>query len=471
MAIPVDVAGSAFDVWEEGESNWGGGTTDLLVAICENALWGSGGVVDYLVSETANPAQSGIFRQAHTDGIGWRNFANDGDLLLKPDATTDVLEWDGDALALADDVIPLVSPVTTGNLVKQKAGGDLEDAGISAATVAVQGYPYAAAGKIDIFNDYNAPAASYPYYWLGNNDAVITTANWPDLVAYLRAVPLRYGVAVGNINATDVTVTSSNTGVITYAAATESHVQATKILHGLTRFGASKMTLTVPVGGLGGVTAGTWYVTAVDTAARTLTITGSGWSDGTTGSLSVDCKSYPFRVGDTEASPTTKARIYKQTGQTDLTYSADTTYNGVALAITPSSGTLSVRRSVFIPYVVNGTLRLKFNFDLELGAPLTSVTLSIPGVTFKDYATSNGQSVAAQLLNKGVDWVALKLCACKPNTGDIDIGSTANWNVCFVSGDVEVDAITWANAEPLPWNFSRDANGQYSYMWAKTYIP
>jgi hypothetical protein len=355
----------------------------------------------------------------------------------------------------------------------------LEDAGISAATVAVQGYPYANPGKIDIFGDYTAPASTFPYYWLGNDDAIITTANWPDLVVTLRARPLKYGTATGSITITDADVSGGNSAVLTYSDAAEEHELATALAFGVSFYGTNFLTVTVPVGGVGGVTPGTWYITSIDKPNRTITISGTGWSNGTTGSLTVDINSYPHRVSDTEASPTTKARMFKTRGD-GLRYTLLETYNGVGLTLSyagvttfsGSNGFLAVEKMADGVWVASGTLYINKNQIDAIGG------VTINGITFADTGnvTYAGQSISGSFIDTNSDWNPVTDVSVGKNTGTITVkvaGTTA-WNVGFVNlkGVALAGKPTWAIETKLPWLIPESGNaGEYKYVWGKTYTP
>lgn len=475
MAINLTIAGGTYQYPESGEESWGTLATDAMAAVCANAIWGTNGVFSSLISATANPASTGNIRFARVDTIKWRNQANGADIALGV-SSTNILQWGGADLALDTEKMDFISPAVLNNIPKMTAGGQLVDSGLSASTVSIVSYPYANPGKVDTFADLIATSATFPYYYLGTATAIITTTNWPDLVPYLRAIPLRYGTAVGVITITDVTVTGGNTAVLTYTDATEEQVLVTNLNHGFLKYGANIMTLTVPIGGVGGVTAGTWYITDIATAAatRTITLTGTGWECGTVGSLTIDVNSYPFRVADTEATPTVKARMYQAVENDELTYVqrealTTYTYNGVELLMTGSS-TLNTKSGFFTPYRTADGYRLKGS--LQVGTVATKIIeVTIPGVTFVSDVVYLGWTAAAGC-NDPIAGYGHTTAFGVAGTSNIVIYSGSITAYRAASFDLPIAAWpTWALIGKLPWIIEAQANNQYCYMFAKSYIP
>jgi hypothetical protein len=133
-AVTVTVNGSNHTIPQTGEKGWGTNVTAWIQAISQNTLQPSGGtftltadanfgadyglVSSYFKSRTSNIATSGILRLANSDKIGFRNTANDGNLLLGVDSS-DRLTFNGSAFlptaaltasrALASDASGVVS--------------------------------------------------------------------------------------------------------------------------------------------------------------------------------------------------------------------------------------------------------------------------------------------------------------------------------------------------------------------------
>lgn len=114
-SVSVTVNGTSYPIPQTNEKGWGNNVTTWIQAISANTLQPSGGTftlsadVDfgasfgldslYYKSRSSNVAGSGILRLANTDGVGFRNAANSGDLLLSPNATDGILNYNSVALA------------------------------------------------------------------------------------------------------------------------------------------------------------------------------------------------------------------------------------------------------------------------------------------------------------------------------------------------------------------------------------
>lgn len=104
MAVTKTFNGTAYQIPQNREARgWGTQLSAFLVDVAESALSKSGGsfvltadvnfganfgvLSQYFTSRGANPAQSGVFRLANNESIGWRNQANTANLLLKVNAS------------------------------------------------------------------------------------------------------------------------------------------------------------------------------------------------------------------------------------------------------------------------------------------------------------------------------------------------------------------------------------------------
>jgi hypothetical protein len=108
--VPVSWNNENFELPEDWANEWGDDVTNFLVSVAANALSKAGGQfvltaeVDfgpsfglksiYYKTATANPATTGSFRLASSDGVVWRNQANDGNLVLSINAN-DRLQYAG----------------------------------------------------------------------------------------------------------------------------------------------------------------------------------------------------------------------------------------------------------------------------------------------------------------------------------------------------------------------------------------
>lgn len=110
MATTVVFNGSNYSVPAIADTNWGDNVSNYLIAIASGALQKTGGTFTltaevnfgatygiktaYLKSQGTNLSSSGILRLANAETIGWRNNANDGNLVLTVDAS-DNLTFNG----------------------------------------------------------------------------------------------------------------------------------------------------------------------------------------------------------------------------------------------------------------------------------------------------------------------------------------------------------------------------------------
>lgn len=115
MATVVSFNGGSFTIPSVGEEDWGGSSKvdGFLIAVANNALAKSGGTfiltaeLDfgglfgqkclYYKSRGMNVATDGIVRLANTEGVAWRNAANDQNLVLKVNAANQ-LEFNGNPI-------------------------------------------------------------------------------------------------------------------------------------------------------------------------------------------------------------------------------------------------------------------------------------------------------------------------------------------------------------------------------------
>lgn len=135
MAESIVFNNATYIIPDVGESNWGQNLTNYFVAIPQGAYQASGGTMPltadlsfgtnfglfakYLTTETANPASTGVLRLANTDGINWRNAANNANLPLSVDTSNNLL-WNGDILATAS-ASPVLSITGTANEITASA--------------------------------------------------------------------------------------------------------------------------------------------------------------------------------------------------------------------------------------------------------------------------------------------------------------------------------------------------------------
>ena len=122
-------------------------------------------------------------------------------------------------------------------------------------------------------------------------------------------------------------------------------------------------------------------------------------------------------------------------------YVGGNTYNAVALTVTGTNWTTT--RAVFIPYRTFQTslggdeaFRLRLNITGDVSVGVTSMDLTISGITFKNVANSF-QSLSAQSATSIRGFTI-------PNSGNISGKSTATETRWGFSGDIELDSKpTW----------------------------
>jgi hypothetical protein len=108
LAEALVVNGTTYNYPDVGDNNWGTDATNWAVAVTNGMLQKAGGSftltadVDfganfglksiYLKSRATNPSSAGVLRLGNTETIGWRNFANGGNVLLGCN-TSDRIQW------------------------------------------------------------------------------------------------------------------------------------------------------------------------------------------------------------------------------------------------------------------------------------------------------------------------------------------------------------------------------------------
>jgi len=116
MADAVTINGVSHQIAVTGDENWGT-YMNATINACSQALQRSGGnftltadidfgtsyglKVEYIISQSTNPASAGVIRFANDEGLKWRNAANDGDVLFNVDAN-DEFDFNGSALSATE---------------------------------------------------------------------------------------------------------------------------------------------------------------------------------------------------------------------------------------------------------------------------------------------------------------------------------------------------------------------------------
>lgn len=108
MSVPLIINGVTFQYPQQGDTNWGPTLTNWSTAVTNGMLQKAGGTFTltadadfgasfglkslYYKSRESNIATAGILRLSNASvGIGWRNAANNGNLLLTTDASNNLL--------------------------------------------------------------------------------------------------------------------------------------------------------------------------------------------------------------------------------------------------------------------------------------------------------------------------------------------------------------------------------------------
>ena len=110
---------------------WGRGATAFLLDLAQKAIPTTGGlmtltgemnfgavfglVAPYYKSASSNIAASGVMRFANNEGIGFRNAANDADLIFKVNASN-ALEFNGSAIQTAGSKLSDFAATTSAEL-------------------------------------------------------------------------------------------------------------------------------------------------------------------------------------------------------------------------------------------------------------------------------------------------------------------------------------------------------------------
>lgn len=154
MSIALTINGQSFNYPEQGDQNWGPDASDWASAVTVGMLQKAGGLfqllseVDfgssyglksvYYKSRTSNISSAGILRLARVDSLGWRNEANDGDLLLSV-SSTNKLQYDGidivtgSYIASVSDTSTIDLTVTGTDLTADIVAGSITNSHINAS--------------------------------------------------------------------------------------------------------------------------------------------------------------------------------------------------------------------------------------------------------------------------------------------------------------------------------------------------
>ena len=221
-------SGPNFNIPDVGELNWGQAVTDFLVALPNGVpptagtfnLTGDlsfgptfGLVTAYFKSISPDIATTGSFRMAHDDSIAFRNFNNDGDLLLSVDSSDNIL-FNGQTFGISGAVNP----------------GIANQLGYYAtSTDAISGLPLITANRALISNGSGLPVASTvtatTLAFMDATSSVQTQINSVTTTAN-AALPKSGGTMTGSINMGASKITNMADGTANTDAATVQQVNA-----------------------------------------------------------------------------------------------------------------------------------------------------------------------------------------------------------------------------------------------------
>lgn len=154
MAVSVTLNGVSYEIPQTGDQQWGDEVTNWIISASTNLLQKTGGnftlsadanfgpnfglISSYFKSRSSNISATGVVRLANDEGIGFRNAANNADLILKVDSS-DNLEYNGNDIVTAATVIPVdkggtgLTSYTAGDLLYASATTVLSKLAIGAA--------------------------------------------------------------------------------------------------------------------------------------------------------------------------------------------------------------------------------------------------------------------------------------------------------------------------------------------------
>lgn len=124
MSSTVTFNGTSYTIPATGDENWSDNLSLYLIAIASGSLQKTGGTFtltaeadfgatyglksNYFKSRATNPSSTGILRLGNNEGIGFRNAANNADLVLKANAS-DLLEYNGSTLVNSGSLTDLIT--------------------------------------------------------------------------------------------------------------------------------------------------------------------------------------------------------------------------------------------------------------------------------------------------------------------------------------------------------------------------
>lgn len=181
-------------------------------------------------------------------------------------------------------------------------------------------------GKLSWFEDYTAPSSTFPWFHLGQADAVVSDSNWPELVNYLRNKKLTFfdngsSTPVNTFNIESYSLTSNIVTLVFTNTTIEKAVLAAlvddQLVHGsYTNWKILNLTTT-----LGLIPSGEYQITNVNAGARTISFTFTSANVAST-PVSTTVEFYTHRI----LGSSTTANHYRVTGRTLMTVGDENGY-------------------------------------------------------------------------------------------------------------------------------------------------
>ena len=180
------------------------------------------------------------------------------------------------------------------------------------------GGPPIPVGWVMWLDDYIAPAAAFPYFCLSNDNQILTAAKWPLLVPHWRNKSLVYmpgtASAKSELSVVSYSVTS-NVVTLTLAALSAETAIVTALAEDNIVHGSFSDWKTVTIPAIGAILAGTYDITAISAANRTVSFAYTTANVSTT-TISSTVKFYSHRLPSAIDTDNTQARHFKIVGRT-----------------------------------------------------------------------------------------------------------------------------------------------------------
>jgi hypothetical protein len=181
-------------------------------------------------------------------------------------------------------------------------------------------------GKLSWFEDYAAPSAAFPWFHLGQADAVVSDSNWPELVTYLRNKKLTFfdngsSIPVNTFNIESYSLTANVVTLVFTNTTIEKAVLAAladdQLVHGsYTNWKILNLTTT-----LGAIVPGEYQISNINAGSRTISFIFTAANISST-PVSTTVEFYTHRI----LGSSTTANHYRVTGRTLMTVGDENGY-------------------------------------------------------------------------------------------------------------------------------------------------